>query len=784
MRNKNSSFMVLIALSMAALLSGCGSSNKAGGTGSVATVTEGSCTHCHSATLDHTSGTGIITDYVASSHNPNNSEHASGCQGCHGGGSLHNGVGPFEWPDPMAASRCIQCHIPAYSNNQDLTALFDVAKNEGFTKKCAPCHTQSGVGSVHAAATPNTESCIACHDVAAPQHGPGLVGDNNGVRAIVAEFGKWSHHVTGVNLQDAHCAACHLEGKAVEGEIVVDKTYHMADAKTHLRNADTDADIQWDPAAPSFTNMDNFCMSCHDSNGATSPKSFQIRTVMIPAAGKTASATNPFGDTISNQYDMAERPAVVDAKGQFATTNNSHHAVLGKKYTGRTRVAGSRQVAAPAAFASNSSAAMPGKRTTIYDAGKFQSDYTTLADAAGETGTRNGGTTLGDDSTLHCADCHTVGQFSNKQADYNTRYNKAVIGAHGSNNEYMLRNNIGTDERHQGAETIIAGGNAGTGYGTKPYLVCFNCHAFNTYGTVTANNGEAGNNHAGEYTKDARCNGPYNTIFSAKSGNARLESIVTATSAANYGQLSGAGQYYGNAFGIQCANCHNSGVKGNLFGGIHGSKEQTYVDGMGNTSKAIRFLPGLGNAMFVPGVKGGFTGGTPAVYKAYSSNRLTGAALRYTELPVRTIRVTGVDNANGSYEYITGGVSNDLNWEQRTQQSIAGQTDLQSKAMGCYTITPDAPNFTYNPVTGAVITARPAGQQPNPKIVALQGAGYPADDIRNAASTGLTAGGYAPDHNNVPSNEVFDVWGGCDDHNGAAGAGTGIVRKTLRKISY
>ena len=71
----------------------------------------------------------------------------------------------------------------------------------------------------------------------------------------------------------------------------------------------------------------------------------------------------------------------------------------------------------------------------------------------------------------------------------------------------------------------------------------------------------------------------------------------------------GVSNTFGNVFGIQCNNCHNSGIAGNMFGGIHGSKAQTYTDGMGNTSKHMRFLPGLGNTMFVPGVKGGFTGG-------------------------------------------------------------------------------------------------------------------------------------------------------------------------------
>ena len=652
---------------------------------------------------------------------------------------------------------------------------------------------------------PLRATCLSCHALPQDKTASGtFVNDNNGVRAITGEFAKWSHHVTGVALNDAHCASCHLAGKMSGNAVIVDTTKHMADARIHLRDVDTDTDLPWDPATPSHSTMDTFCLTCHDSNGATSPVSLAIQafinTNSLAAPGKTASPQNPFGDTISNQYDLAERSAVVDVNSQFITTNNSHHAVKGKRYSGRTRIAGSRQIASPATFAANSSAALPGMRTTIYDAGKFEAFYVTLADAAGESGARNGGTTLGDDSTLHCGDCHTVGQFAARgSASFAnmstafwsnsnmtggiTRYYKQAIGAHGSNNEYLLRNNVGTDMLHQGAETVIAGGNADNGtYGTKAYLVCFNCHAFKTYGTITANNGESGNNHAGEYIRDNRCNGPANTIFGQRTGQARLDSYGTATSVANYGTLYGPGSSYGNRFGIQCANCHNSGVKGNIFGGIHGSKEQTYTDGMGNTTKHFRFMPGLGDPMYVPGVKGGFTGGTIATYKAYSGNR-NGTGIgntlgqTWTQLPSRTIKYTAKgDNANGSYNYVTGGVSNDLNWEQRTQQPIAGETDLMSRAVGCYAITPNAPNYTYS-AAGNITTqgSAPTGLQKNPKIIALQAGGYPADDIRNATSTGLTAGN---------GEQLFGNWGGCDDHNGAQGAGTGMVRKVLRRVNY
>ena len=770
------------------------------------------CLGCHedSRAAD---GNNLVAEYKGSNHyrktvSPSPSFNglvyadSVGCAGCHT--QNHKDL------NPAVSGRCYDCHTAAGNppNFPHATAGFVNLKN-----LCNECHNPHTTALL--APTTAMAGCINCHSVG-QNAGTNYVQDNNGVRAITGEFQKWSHHVTGVNHNDAHCVACHLEGSVVNGKTVIDSTKHMANATTRLRNADTDAEFVWNPAAPSHTTMDNFCLSCHDADGATSPVSLQlqafINTNKLTAAGKTASPINPFGDTISNQYDMEQRPAVVDAKGQFATGNNSHHAVLGKKYTGRTRSAtpGARTVDT-VAFASNSSAAMPGARKTIYDAGRFNVTYTTLADAAGETDVaqslngRNGGTTLGDDSTLHCGDCHTVGQF--RAADVNTAaasFNKAVIGAHGSNNEYLLRNNAGTDERHTASvdpTTGLAVAAPSTFQnGTKPWLVCFNCHKVDNYGSTV--------NHAGESISNlSRCNGPGNTTssFAGYTGERRLETRNPVT-----GVPYGTNIMYANMFGIQCANCHNSGVKGNLFGGIHGSKQQTYTDGNGNTTKHARFMPGLGNVMYAPGMKGGYVGGTQAIYKVYSGNRngtikagfqnrSTTIGQTYTQLPVRNKVYPG--QKNGSYEYTTGGVSNDLNWEQWKTQSIAGETDRTSSAMGCYTLSPNPKTLTgtdarwvtamsANVAAGrgsnwmpainmdprVPTVARPTGMQAEPKVANLMANGYPADDIRYGAAYMLTA---------QDGHEVFDTWGGCDDHNGAPGGSPDApTRAVNRKLSY
>jgi hypothetical protein len=712
--------------------------------GGVAKVDEAGCRVCHATTLDPASKTQLVQEFLGSVHNQIGAgdTEAPGCQGCHGGGAQHNGVGPIPFPNPLASDRCKVCHTNPPS----------AADAVDFIGKCAPCHSATGTTGLHSAMLISENSlrkpnnCVGCHDVAAPQHG-NLVNDNSGVRNVVQEFTKWSHHVTGVKLQNAHCAACHLEGKAVNGQIVVDTAYHMSDAKTHLRNADTDADMQWDPAAPNHTTMDNFCMSCHDADGATSDASTAIRAIMVPAAGKVASASNPFGDTISNRYDKMQRPGVVDVSGQFDVTNNSHHAVKGPRYSGRTRAAGPRQIASPATFAQNSSALLQGVRSTIYDAGNFNQLYSPLENAGGEAAPRTGAATLGDDSTLHCGDCHTVGQWKpGSSFTANGSPTTAAIGAHGSNNEYLLRNSIGTDQRHTQNAFTVANGIVTYTNPNGAFLVCYNCHSYNKYGSIFLATGVVGG-HVGEYDAAGRCNGvgntlPFNgyTTGTATDGTqfaSRFEGPISKfSSAAPY-----AGEQnpdFGNIFGIQCNNCHNSGA-GNAYGGIHGSKKNTdtspsklaagtpasggyYVDGMGNTTKVERFLPGLGNAMHVPGTLGGFTGGS----------------------------VVPVNTATGpAYTYITGGVSNDTNWEQRHWQQKAGTvinpsgtvTGAASAGAGCYTL----------------------------------GSGAAASAVTAPSVTGQ--GGAAT--------TLFETWGGCDDHNAAQGKGDhGFIKKIVRPSTY
>jgi hypothetical protein len=729
----------------------------------VAKTADAPCLSCHADTRD-TTNQNLVANFKQSGHYSNDTWTAmpkfgvtgTGCAGCHG--PQHNVL------NPATSGRCYECHSTLTAG-----ASMDFPSHNGSavgiqSNNCNNCHVS------HDTTEFVNGNCISCHAFA-QNSGAGYVQDNNGVRAITAEFAKWSHHVTGVTLNDAHCAACHLEGQVENGKVLINTAYHMNDAKTHLRNADTDADMQWDPAAPNHTTMDNFCMTCHDGNGATSPASQSIQAFInskgLAAAGKTASALNPFGDTISNRYDKMQRPGVIDVSAQFDTTNNSHHAVKGPRYTGRTREAGSRQIASPATFASNSSATLQGVRSTIYDAGNLNQLYTPLANTGGEAAPRTGAATLGDDSTLHCGDCHTVGQWKvGSSTTASGALTPVAIGAHGSSNEYMLRNSIGTDERH--TQNAFTNTNGVITY-TNPngaFLVCYNCHSYNKYGSIFLRTGVLGG-HVGEYDQSGRCNGvgntlPFNGFTTGKATdgtqfvsrfNGPISKYGTTPAFAPGFPLNGtapAGEQnpdFGNIFGIQCNNCHNSGA-GNAYGGIHGSARNTntinatvnpsvtggaYIDGMGNTTKVMRFLPGLGNAMHVPGTLGGFTGGTQAG-------------------PITNGTIDGVTGTVNTYTYTTGGISNDTNWEQKHWNQTATTVI----------------NNTTGTVSGGFVRAG-AG------CYTLGGATAAATAIQGPSVTGQ--GG--------PATELFDTWGGCDDHGAAQGMSDhGPVKKIVRPVTY
>jgi hypothetical protein len=609
-------------------------------------VVDQGCVACHENTLAGGSGQNIVAEFKLSGHYTNGSVFlgystplvgvkVAGCAGCHG--KNHN------VPDPSASGRCAQCHTTIAGTHHTTTYVASQP-----TTICSSCHNPHNPLGPFAGG-----DCVKCH--AFPQDFTGLgsyVNDNSGVRAVMGEFTKRSHHIVGATPHAAQCAVCHLEGTSDgNGGVTIDTKYHMADNKIHLRNADTDADFVW--GGTEHTNMDNFCFSCHDTNGATSAGVAAIMTGKN--YGGAFSATNPFADTLTNSYDQVARAGVVDVKTAFTTTNASHHAVSGQRYKYRFSNAANAAAWAAAhpsepaptaaeiavgntdldgnaipasAFDSTNQAAVGLNDKTLYEAEKFVSTYIPLGASQN----------VADNSVLHCGDCHTVGQWkagSSTSADGSAT--TAVIGAHGSANDYLLRNSLGTDALH-----------------SSQTYVCFNCHIGSdvvvandalwaelvadgeisstvikptwragwnaTHPNVIAGQVEGGYTTAHAVSAfHAQCQvDSSNQVGSAGTPSAQVLSRVWFSNGGGHKDrnldfvpASGATASFpaaaaegGNITGIACTNCHNSGLR-NGWGGIHGG-DNTYTDGLGRTQKTYRFMPGMGNYRYAP--PGGWNG--------------------------------------------------------------------------------------------------------------------------------------------------------------------------------
>ncbi|WP_459813917.1 CxxxxCH/CxxCH domain c-type cytochrome [Geotalea toluenoxydans] len=378
-------------------------------------------TYCHGGKMINGSSNGVDTSptWTNTAYLTGIPSNTGDCAMCHGcpptgyTGSSHSGT--------EALSACNGCH-----SHVNADGTFTAGANRAL-------HIN---GIVEASGG----DCLGCHAGLKNNTGNADI-DNNGVRIITAEFSRTSHHVTGVTLTVRHCAMCHMEGdtSGVKG------TLHE-NGQIDLRNVDTNTAIVW--TGSEHTNMDNFCFACHDNNGVNN-------TTVRSITGGTA--TNPFNDTLKNSYDQVTRPGVIDVKTQFTTTNYSHHAVSGQKYTSSTPL-----------FSASPN--------------RFVSTFTPLG----------GSVSIRDTSTIHCGDCHTSGKWATSGG----------IGAHGSTNEYMLQTASGTDTTH-----------------TSTDYVCFKCHVGSIYndlggktlgGTaahITGGNGSDYTHTAGTTGLSARTNG-------------------------------------------------------------------------------------------------------------------------------------------------------------------------------------------------------------------------------------------------------------------------------------
>lgn len=187
---------LLFATLLATALTGCGTGNKEGGTvGSVAKVSESSCRVCHATSVDPVTGSNILQDYLGSAHN----QDSVGCQGCHGGGAEHNGVGPIPYPNPDSAGICDDCHTSTKLGSPHFNNLTSVGTGSNVVYPAAFVNDR------------NINNCRNCHN----PHKPARTINN---QAIYADYAQSAHgdvngeawiHYKWKNADRASCQRCH-----------------------------------------------------------------------------------------------------------------------------------------------------------------------------------------------------------------------------------------------------------------------------------------------------------------------------------------------------------------------------------------------------------------------------------------------------------------------------------------------------------------------------------------------------------------------------------------------
>ncbi len=213
-----------------------------------------------------------------------------------GGPSLHSFADNDEDGNSYYDGICETCHTLAANHRNN-----SGGNHAHYTgQDCTVCHPHDNY--FHASGG----GCTACHGSAQDK------GDGGPTRrAMTGEFSLISHHVAGGTVTDDDCGVCHYEA--------VDSGYHMNN-QVDLRDPDdgTDATLisfaQFSRNTSSETLeswvtdvQDNFCLKCHDADGAT-------------ATNFSGNALQPFSSASRN---------VPDTFAQFDTGNSYHHAVRG-----------------------------------------------------------------------------------------------------------------------------------------------------------------------------------------------------------------------------------------------------------------------------------------------------------------------------------------------------------------------------------------------------------------------------------------------------------------------
>ncbi len=552
-------------------------------------------------------------------------------------------TGLLDFADYMGTtdSLCGNCHDPAWVGPLSTPVRVDcnwtdctVAHNDGdgTGDTCTSCHPHGGQFE-------GQGTCLGCHDTATRgirrMVGPDFFSDvcdnDNTVPCSVdgdcpsgtctSDDGRGagaairSHHVgtglatsagassMGGALTNADCIVCHAEGymDTTSGEPKTNSSFH-ANSVVDLRDADSPvtgnspsvsvfpydrsvistfnaSDSNW--VTQTSSNLDPFCLSCHDTDGASTAYLEGTHSLEIAGGGygtRQATAMNPFFDgAITNEYDQIDRTpltgGVVDVASKMdATTNGFCAGNTSTACTLATQATDCNGLTPPVCMPSDglySIHAIRGASVSRYQNYQFGSAgslasmwiYGRFADTgiAEPEGSRP---QWNDQSVMSCADCHTTDGA-----------NGSLGNAHGSNSEYLLMDSTGAAVEGIHDE------------GTEWSYTCFQCHSTLHYNKVTGDGAPSA--YDWEHVKNS----------TEYVGSTELTGDTRRTDGVN------------NIFGMTCLSCHG----GSGWGAIHGSGGMISQGG-GGTTPTYRFMNGANLRYYSPDSQGGWESGTAACY--------------------------------------------------------------------------------------------------------------------------------------------------------------------------
>ena len=488
---------------------------------------------------------------------------------------------------------CQACHDPAgqgASGPTDYWRSNGTIETHNATQLCTDCHFHTadfkGAGG----------DCLGCH---ADTGDAGTQGPN-ARRPVQNDFGKNSHHVgasvdstgaalftqpnMGGALTNFDCVVCHAEGKVDAGDTTDDATLHkngtidlrdtdVADGGTgYYFSYDKDA-IDAAATAPAnwmsgntiwetqtSTALDPFCLSCHDSDGASA----NFNSGSNEGLGYTGSASNPFADSaITNEYDQVNRVSVVNIRNRvdaYVNATNSPITPIDREGGAEPRTADGRPDPTLGIYSRH---AIRGDGTfgsgSVYGSSQIPTNRW-VPRATGNTGSWN------DTSVMGCADCHTTDGANTTNGN-----------AHGSNTEYLLKDADGLATTEPGFDVRNA---------DVSKINCYKCHIWSWY--AREKNFEHTDNNS--------------------------DWVFTADQTGSASRLGG----NGNLYGLPCTNCHGGAP---TFGTIHGTSDTFNINAGPAQREAYRFMNGASLRYYDPN---GWNTATVTCYTLSSSDNWGG----------------------------------------------------------------------------------------------------------------------------------------------------------------